>query len=118
MDFDRNALQSMKNVMYNCRLSYYLQQKDYTIKSLERDMEKIERFQIKTNVNNYFHFQLAIEYLFKKAKEQISFDELKTIRELLNRYIAEYNKAVSQCKKTGSIHCNLCLRNVLFILKI
>lgn len=117
LDFDRNALQSMKNVMYNCRLSYYLQQKDYTIKSLERDMEKIERFQIKTNVNNYFHFQLAIEYLFKKAKEQISFDELKTIRELLNRYIAEYNKAVSQCKKDGFYPLQLMFKECSFYIK-
>lgn len=117
-EFDKYALHSMRNLMYNCRLSYFLQQKSYTINSLKDDMDVIEDFQSKTGVTNYFHFQLAIEYLLKKAKEQISFDALKTIKELLNKYVVSYNKAISQCKKMGSIHCNLCLRNVPFILRI
>ena len=100
-EFDKYALHSMRNLMYNCRLSYFLQQKSYTINSLKDDMEVIEDFQSKTGVTNYFHFQLAIEYLLKKAKEQISFDALKTIKELLNKYVVSYNKAISQCKKNG-----------------
>lgn len=98
-EFDEYALHSMKNVMYNCRLSYYLKQKYYTIEKLKHDMEIIDMFQSKTGVTNYFHFQLAIEFLFKKTKEQISFNTLKVIKDLFDIYLVGYNKAIIQCQK-------------------
>lgn len=116
-EFDNYALNSMKNVMYNCRLSYYLKQPHYTIEKLGQDMEIIADFQYKTGVINYFHFQLAIEYLLKKAKEQISFNDLKVIKELLDKYIVGYNKAINQCQKEKFYPLQLTFEECSFYIK-
>lgn len=116
-EFDKYALNSMKNVMYNCRLSYYLKQPHYTIERLGQDMEIIADFQYKTGVINYFHFQLAIEYLLKKAKEQISFNDLKVIKELLDKYIVGYNKAINQCQKEKFYPLQLTFEECSFYIK-
>lgn len=117
LDFDRNALDSMKNVVYNCRFSYYLQQKDYTIKRLKKDMEKIESFQCHTGAHNYFHFQIAIEYLLKKAKEKVSLKNLREIKELLNNYIEGYKRTINQCQKDMFYPLQLMFDECLFYIK-
>lgn len=116
-EFDKYALNSMKNLMYNCRLSYYLKQPHYTIERLGQDMEIIADFQYKTGVINYFHFQLAIEYLLKKAKEKISFNDLKVIKELLDKYIVGYNKSINQCQKEKFYPLQLTFEECSFYIK-
>lgn len=97
-NFDLNALNSMWNVMYNCRLSYYIQQNTYTIERLKQDIRKIEKFQSRTGTHNYYHYKTAIEFLIKIAKKQVSKNELKEIKELLDKYIRGYKRTITQCQ--------------------
>lgn len=96
--FDLYALNSMWNVMYNCRLSYYIQQNIYNIEQLKHDIREIEKFQSRTGTHNYYHYKTAIEFLIRTAKKQVSQNELKEIKELLDKYIRGYKKAITQCQ--------------------
>lgn len=96
--FDKNALNSIKNVMYNCHLSYRTKQNSYCLENLKHDIEKIESFQFATGAHNYFHYQIAINYLIKEGNKETVKDKLIKVKELLTLYIKRYEETIKQCQ--------------------
>ena len=98
MAFDKNALNSINNVMYNCHLSYRTKQSSYNLVDLKQDIDKIDSFQTRTGAHNYFHYQIAINYLIKVGTKEILKENLIKIKELLEAYIDRYEEIISQCQ--------------------
>lgn len=98
MAFDKNALNSINNVMYNCHLSYRTKQSSYNLVDLKQDIEKIDSFQTRTGAHNYFHYQIAINYLIKLGAKEILKENLIKIKELLEAYIERYEEIIRQCQ--------------------
>lgn len=104
-NFDKYALCTLRNFMYNCKLSYFLQRDEYTIEKLCVDIDKIENIQEETGVRNFYPYKKAIEFLIKKSKAKIeerdtSFNYKKTI-ELLDSYINIFDNNIDWCQN----HC-------------
>lgn len=103
--FDKYALCTLRNYMYNCKLSYVLQQKDCTIEQLCGEIEIIENIQEETSIRNFYPYKKAIEFLLNKAKSKIderdtTFDYNKTVQ-LLDSYIKKFDKNIDWCQN----HC-------------
>lgn len=101
-EFDNHALATLRNFMYNCRLSYRLQQKNYTLNELELDMKDIESLQLETLVNNFYPFKKALEYLERVLKSKIksrdiSFDYLFAI-DLFSKYLSKLDNNIEWCE--------------------
>lgn len=104
--FDKYALNSIHNVMYNCRLSYLLTRDDYDLEKLENDIDEFTFFQNQTGAFNYYPYKVVIEYLIKKANETSeNVDGCKNIllriRNMLLKYILIYEKCIKSCRETG-----------------
>jgi hypothetical protein len=105
-EFDLNALNSIWNVMHNCRLSFVSSQKKYTVDDLQKDMDEIISFQNRKCSYNYFHYQIGIEFLISKAKGN-SYNgenekkELQRTKDLLEEYIKHYKKCLEWCSRNS-----------------
>ena len=104
-NFDKHALCTLRNFMYNCKLSYALKQEDYTIEKLRGDIEIIENIQEETSIRNFYPYQKAIEFLLTKVKSKIdkrdtSFNYNDTIK-LLDSYMENFDKNINWCQN----HC-------------
>lgn len=104
-EFDKYALCTLRNFMYNCRLSYKIKQKDYTINSLQEDMNVIEGLQGETFVKNFYPYKKAIEFLIDKLKRlieerNVQFDYGYAIS-LLEKYLITFDENILWC----STHC-------------
>lgn len=104
-NFDKYALCTLRNFMYNCKLSYILQQKGCTIEQLCDEIEVIENIQEETSIRNFYPYKKAIEFLLKKAKSKIderdtSFDYNNTIQ-LLDSYVKKFDRNIDWCQN----HC-------------
>ena len=103
--FDKYALCTLRNFMYNCRLSYKIKQKDYTINSLQKDINVIEGLQGETFVKNFYPYKKAIEFLIEKLKRlieerNVQFDYENAIS-LLEKYLTAFDENILWC----STHC-------------
>jgi uncharacterized membrane protein len=104
-NFDKYALRTLRNFMYNCQLSFILQKDECTIEELRNKIEQIENIQEETSIRNFYPYKKAIEFLIKEAKSKIvkrntSFDYNGTIQ-LLDSYIKKFDKNIDWCKS----HC-------------
>lgn len=104
-DFDKYALCTLRNFMYNCKLSYVLKQQGCTIEQLRGEIEVIENIQEETNIRNFYPYKKAIEFLLRKAKSKVdardtSFDYNSTIQ-LLDSYMKKFDKNIDWCQN----HC-------------
>ena len=101
-EFDNHALATLRNYMYNCRLSYRLQQKDYTLNELELDMKDIESLQLETLVNNFYPFKKALEYLESLLKSKIKsrdiFFDYQYAIDLFSRYLSKLDNNIEWCE--------------------
>lgn len=103
--FDKYALCTLRNFMYNCKLSYVIQQKECTIEQLCNEIEIIENIQEETSIRNFYPYKKAIEFLLNKAKSKIderdiSFDYNRVIK-LLDIYMDKFDKNINWCQN----HC-------------
>lgn len=103
--FDKYALCTLRNFMYNCRLSYLLRNKKCSIDTLCNELEAIENIQEETSIRNFYPYKKAIEFLIKIAKDKISerdisFDYDKIVQ-LLDTYLEVFDKNVEWCQN----HC-------------
>lgn len=56
-NFDKHALCTLRNFMYNCKLSYVLQQEDYTIKNCAETLKLLKIFKKKQGLGTFTHIR-------------------------------------------------------------
>ena len=76
-EFDIVALNSIKNYLYNCKLSINIENPEYTIENLKTDLLEINDIQNETRIYNYFPYYKALTFLSKKRRIHL---RLKTIQ--------------------------------------
>lgn len=99
--FDNHALCTLRNFMYNCRLSYKVRN-NYTIEELRKDISDIEALQGITLVCNFYPYKKAVEFLIKTIqdnieKRNIQFDYESNIA-LLESYLKKYDDNIEWCE--------------------
>lgn len=100
--FDNYALCTLKNYMYNSRLSLKLRGAKYNYDSLCVDLEDIELIQAETQIKNFYPYRKAIEYLLLDVRNSMkgaNVDPLMIIQKLdfLNECIAKFETAINWC---------------------
>lgn len=103
-DFDRHALNTTKNYLYNCRLSYKIQQSQYKFEEFVLDMKEIDNLQIETGIRNFYPYRKAVSFLINDISND--FDSNTFYRGegiidkiyLLEGYIERLEKSIVWCK--------------------
>ena len=70
-NFDKYALCTLRNFMYNCQLSFLLQKNECTIEDLCDKIDQIENIQEETRIRNFYPYKKAIGFLIKKTKTKL-----------------------------------------------
>lgn len=101
-DFDNHGLATLRNFLYNCRLSFRLNQNGYSLKDLEEDMDKIESLQNETLVCNFYPYKKALEHLEKVMKAKIedrntTYDYDSAIN-LFDKYLSKLDSNIDWCE--------------------
>lgn len=82
--FDIVALNSIKNYLYNCKLSINLENPEYTIENLKTDLLEINDIQNETRIYNYFPYYKALTFLSKRTENTFATKSNRdSIQELL-----------------------------------
>lgn len=95
-NFDNHALCTLRNFLYNCRLSYKVSQKSYNIDNLIEDINEIESIQSETLVNNFYPYKKALDYLSKIIRNNI---EIRNLKFDYQKYISLFEGYLSKFKQ-------------------
>ena len=99
--YDTYALRTLKNYMYNCRLSYKISKTDYKFEFLENDMQEIMNIQKATRIMNFYPYQKAIEFIItivEKDKE-LSRQTVESYLSRMDFYIRKCEEAINWCEE-------------------
>ncbi|WP_303644792.1 hypothetical protein [Bacteroides caecimuris] len=101
-NFDNHALATLKNFVYNCRLSYFLKSKDYSVAKLQADMELLESIQIETMIKNFYPYHKACDYIITNLQKKIEERDYKydytSDLDLLKRYLQRGEECLDWCE--------------------
>lgn len=99
--FDNHALCTLRNFMYNCRLSYKVKH-SYSTTELQKDIDEIEALQGATLVCNFYPYKKAIEYLISVIQQNVEQRNLKfdydSNIELLEFYLKKFDSNIEWCE--------------------
>lgn len=103
-EFDIYALNTTKNYMYNCRLSF-LMKHNYSFDALLQDMIEIEEIQEETHIKNFYPYRKAVEFIINDIQNDIRNEN--TIEETilnnkvakLESYIGKLEDSIRWCKE-------------------
>lgn len=100
--FGTNALNSIKNYLYNCKFSIDISGNSYTFESLKKDILQLEELQSETGINNYFPFYKALQFLERKISLDFSStsNNLSQIRleiQYFSELIGKFEKNLQWC---------------------
>ena len=97
--FDKYALNTIKNYMYNCLLSFKMTENDYSFNDLKKDVDVIQNIQRETGILNFYPYRKAILYILKLFgnKDSYSKTDLMRFREVLSKYVKRYEEAIAWC---------------------
>jgi len=92
--FDKYALNSIKNYIFDCLFAIKVEDKKYDYKDLKEDLKNIHKIQQDTKINNYHPYYKALQWFSEKVKndafgdddDDSSQDKDKTYKELINLY--------------------------------
>lgn len=94
---DRYALGTLKNYMYNCRLSFVLKDSSCTFKQLQEGLNEIMDIQLQTGILNFYPyrkaFQKAIELL--RANESLEKGLLLEYKKFIQLCITKFSEAIN-----------------------
>lgn len=100
--FDRYALNTLKNYMYNCCLSFRMKDDNYTFGDLSKDILEVVDMQRRTGVYNFYPFRKAIEFILKtfKTNSELSEKDMGSQKKLLQKCITWFEEAIEWCHAT------------------
>ena len=102
--FDIFALNTIKNYMHNCRLSF-LMSHDYSFDMLLTDMATIEEIQDETRIKNFYPYRKAVDFIINDIQNDIQYgntvEEKILIKKLskLNEFLAKLEDSIRWCKE-------------------
>lgn len=94
--YNRFALDSVYNFIYNCRFSFLCKHGNLTLKEIKSYLREIENIQKKTGVSNFHPYEKAIEAIINCTdkhlktnifEESLIRDKLDEIDRLINEYV-------------------------------
>lgn len=101
-NFDNHALDTLRNFIYNCRLSFRINSKDYSIENLKEDIETIEIIQQETLIRNFFPYlkgaTFISSFLKRKIEQRDTAYNYQEGLELLESYIHKLNDSLDWCE--------------------
>lgn len=101
-NFDRHALCTLRNFLYNCRLSYNTSKKSYSVDELISDMEIIKSMQLETLVRNFYPYKKALEFLSREIRNNIENRNLKfeyqKFINLFEEFLSEFKFNINWCE--------------------
>lgn len=102
--FDILALKSIKNYMYNCKLSFRLKQRVCTLETFKELIEEIVTLQKETCISNFHPHKKAVEYLIKSIKSDLQasnfLEEIECEKFLmLEESLKNLEKSINWCKE-------------------
>lgn len=120
--YDKYAFMSIKNYIYNCRFSYCLDLKDYTIEKLKIDIKNIEGIQENTGFQNYHPYKKALKFLdnylseHNSIAESVSEDIIKLYNDIFRQYKVTYEKCIQKhfCSFQLPINESLTAKGIFF----
>ncbi len=99
--FDNHGLCTLRNFMYNCRLSYKVKHQ-YSIEELRKDIDEIEALQGVTLVCNFYPYKKAIEFLIKAIRGKVETRDLEfdydSNIDLLESYLEKFDNNIEWCE--------------------
>ena len=101
--FDKHALDTIKNYMYNCRLSFYVRSNNYSVDDLIRDVDEISSIQKETKIKNYYPYRKALVFLNGKIQNSLGKNELGNIEVILSwisifkEYVERFEDNIMWC---------------------
>lgn len=108
--YDTYALHTLKNYMYNCRLSFKISSTEYAFDDLEKDMQEIVNIQKATGILNFYPYQKAIEFIASEVAKKKDLSRQTTERYItrLDFYLHKCEDAINWCEE----RCFMPIQNI------
>lgn len=98
--FDRYALYTLKNYMYNCRFSFLMQSPSYTFEQLKEDLNEIIGIQNQTGVLNFYPYRKAFNKAMQLFHDNFTINKegCQDFKRFLQLCISKFTEAIEWCK--------------------
>lgn len=98
--FERYALYTLKNYMYNSRFSFLMQDTGYTFGQLQKDLNEIIGIQNQTGVLNFYPFRKAFSKALQlfHTNDAIKKENFQELKDFLQQCIVKFTEAIEWCK--------------------
>lgn len=102
LPFDKYALKTIKNYMYNCKLSLLIRDKNCTYESVTELLDDISNVQIETSIQNFYPYKKAISFLLDHIKTCIKkgydIQDIEEKKAYLDTLIPKLEESYEWCK--------------------
>ena len=100
--FNTHALKTIRNYLYNSRLSFKTNDKKYSYGELLKDMEIIENLQKETSIMNFYPYRKAILFLIEDITNDLKIFPYNTVLfdekiSLMEDYISKFENNLKWC---------------------
>lgn len=101
--YQKYALDTIQNYMYNCRLSFRMKAVNYSLAKLKSDMTQILCLQRETKILNFYPYRKAVFYLLDQLESSVdnAHEDLDEMFVLLKEYIRQFENTLSWCRIKG-----------------
>ncbi len=102
LPFDKYALKTIKNYMYNCKLSLLISDKNCTYEAVIQLLNDIINVQVETLIQNFYPYKKAITFLLTHIKECIKkgndIQDIESKKAYLDTLIPKLEESYKWCK--------------------
>nr|DAU82004.1 MAG TPA: hypothetical protein [Caudoviricetes sp.] len=102
LPFDKYALKTIKNYMYNCKLSLLINEKNCTYEAVIQLLDEITNVQTETSIQNFYPYKKVISFLLDHIKTCIKkendIQDIENKKSYLDTLIPKLEEAYKWCK--------------------